>query len=196
MGLTVGTRETRMALFVPPMATAHGNPSGVTSSRRVSTGRNSPSGRESRPTERGRAAGAWSLTPTARVHQTPDGESNRGPFPWTQIRKEPHNAPHGLQKRPRMKRPLVRLRANGRNQPPIFRALPASSMASALLILDRTRPAHGLHEPARHPVSLDPIGPAEQDPVSSHCKCRSASERRHASVRQGLGRLLGLAGRP
>ena len=69
-------------------------------------------------------------------------------------------------------------------------------MASALPILDRTKPAHGLHESARHPVSLDPIGPAEQDPVTSHCECRSARERRHASVRQGLGRLLWLAGRP
>ena len=42
------------------------------------------------------------------------------PFPCTQIRKEPHNSPHGLQKSPRMKRPLIRLRTNGRNQPPFF----------------------------------------------------------------------------
>ena len=53
-----------------------------------------------------------------------------------------------------------------------------------------------LHESARHPASLDPIGPAEQDPITSHCECRSARERRHASVRQGLGRLLWLGGRP
>ena len=46
-------------------------------------------------------------------------------------------------------------------------------MASALPILDRTRPAHGSREPARHPASLDSIVPPEQDPVTSDCDHRA-----------------------
>jgi hypothetical protein len=56
---------------VPPMATAHGNPSGVTSSRRVSTGRNSPSGRESRPTERGQGCGGLESDPNGKGASDP-----------------------------------------------------------------------------------------------------------------------------
>jgi len=94
-----------------------------------------------------------------------------------------------------MERPLIR----SPDQRP--RRAPFSSTALAikgigLPIPDRTTSARGLHEPSRNPASLDPVGPAKQDPVTCHDKNRGARERGHAAARQGLARLLRRAGRP
>jgi hypothetical protein len=88
------------------------------------------------------------------------------------------------------------LRVSGRDRPPFSSTACARSMASAPPFLEGIRAAHGSDEAAARPASLDAVGSAEQDPVASHGEGRGARERRQAALRQALGPLLWLAGRP